>query len=278
MAQVIGCPVSRNELLNELGCGGGATLFVDNIDQIDDAEAWLTLRDLLRGVLECAGWRAVFTVRSDGQEWRANLPDEMRQLPFAHACASIRCRTRKRTCCATDNPALSALLAAGHPARAMARNLFYLSRLVDLAPPARRLTLANEIDLARTWWRFGGGRSETGKFERLKLLRSLGERSFASPGLRSSPPTSWSRRRSKNFCMLKACARTGAGATVAFWHDTLRDWTVGFLLDERPELRGRASDDRPMPGALARGLEIAARLALESDATGRPVAVAARRI
>ena len=83
MAPVIGCSVGLNELLNELGCGGAATLFVDNIDQIDDADAWLTLRDLLRGVLECAGWRAVFTVRSDNEEWRANLPDELRQLPFA---------------------------------------------------------------------------------------------------------------------------------------------------------------------------------------------------
>ena len=37
MAHAIGCPVSQDELFNELGCGGGATLFIDNIDQIDDA-------------------------------------------------------------------------------------------------------------------------------------------------------------------------------------------------------------------------------------------------
>jgi hypothetical protein len=55
MAAVIDCPVSRNELFNELACGGGATLFIDNIDQIDDAHDWLTLRDLLRGTLECPG-------------------------------------------------------------------------------------------------------------------------------------------------------------------------------------------------------------------------------
>ena len=83
MAPVIGCSVGLEEPLNQLGCGGAATLFVDNIDR-DDADAWLTLRYLLRGVLECAGaGRAVFTVRSDNEEWRANLPDELRQLPFA---------------------------------------------------------------------------------------------------------------------------------------------------------------------------------------------------
>ena len=59
-----------------------------------------------------------------------------------------------------------------------------------------------------------------------------------------------------------------AGDTVTFRHDTLRDWTIGFVLDERPELRMALPVDRPLPGTLARGLEIAARLALENDTTG----------
>ena len=126
MAPVIGCTVGRNELLNELGCGGGATLFVDNIDQLDDADAWLTLRDLLRGVLECPGWRAVFTVRSDSQEWRANLPDELQQVPFATLRVDPLSDAEANVLRAA-NPALSALLAAGHPARAMAR-IFFICR------------------------------------------------------------------------------------------------------------------------------------------------------
>ena len=32
MAHAIGCTVSQDELFNELGCGGGSTLFIDNID------------------------------------------------------------------------------------------------------------------------------------------------------------------------------------------------------------------------------------------------------
>jgi len=110
MAQVIGCPVPCDKLFNELGCGGGATLFVDNIDQIDDAGAWITLRDLLRSVLGCAGWRAVFTVRSGNEEWRANLPEEMRQLPFG----TIRVdplSDAEADVLRIDNPALVALLA-----------------------------------------------------------------------------------------------------------------------------------------------------------------------
>ena len=60
------------------------------------------------------------------------------------------------------------------------------------------------------------------------------------------------------------------GATVAFRHDVLRDWTVGFLLheDREGEVLKTLPLDKPLPAALARGIEIAARLAIESDATG----------
>jgi hypothetical protein len=46
MAHAIGCAVSQDKLFNELGCGGGATLFIDNIDQIDEAGDWATVTDL----------------------------------------------------------------------------------------------------------------------------------------------------------------------------------------------------------------------------------------
>jgi GTPase SAR1 family protein len=42
MAHEIGSTVSQDELFSELGCGGGATLFIDNIDQIDEAGDWAT--------------------------------------------------------------------------------------------------------------------------------------------------------------------------------------------------------------------------------------------
>ena len=269
MARVLGCPVGRDELLNELGCGGGATLFIDNIDQIDDAGAWVTLRDLLRGVLACAGWRAVFTVRSDSQEWRANLPDEMQQLPL-RTLRVDPVSDAEADVLRAGNPALAALLSGNHPARAMARNLFYLSRLADLLPPQDQAgpVVANELDLAGLWWRFGGGRSEGGKFERLKLLRNIGERLVREPGLAAFPADDLESKTIEELLRVDSLREDRAGATVAFWHDTLRDWTIGFLLDEKPELRAALPTDRPLPGTLARGLEIAARLALESDATG----------
>jgi hypothetical protein len=269
MAQVIGCAAGRNELFNELGCGGGATLFIDNIDQIEDAEAWLTVRDLLRNVIECTGWRSVFTTRSDDQEWRANLPDEMQSLSFGtvrvNALSDAEAEVLR-----VGNPALSGLLSNSHPARAMARNLFYLSRLANLpaSPDETGPVLVNELDLAGLWWRFGGGRSDDGKFGRLKLLRNLGERLIARPGLAAFLADELDSETIEELLRVDSLREDRAGATVAFWHDTLRDWTIGFLLDEKPELRPSLPTNRPLPGTLARGVEIAARLALAADATG----------
>jgi hypothetical protein len=200
------------------------------------------------------------------EEWRANLPEEMRQLPFG----TVRVggpSDEEADVLRTGNPALAVLLAGSHPAYAMARNLFYLSRLVDLVPPAGQ-ALANELDLARLWWRFGGAQSEAGRFERLKLLRNLGERLIRAPGLAAFRVDEPNSETVLELLHVDSLREDRAGATVAFGHDTLRDWTIGFLLDERPELLRALPVDRPLPRALARGLEIAARLALDSDTTG----------
>jgi hypothetical protein len=65
---------------------------------------------------------------------------------------------------------------------------------------------------------------------------------------------------------LIACDREGS--TVAFRHDVLRDWTIGFLLDDEPERLKALPMGGPIPGGLSRGIEIAARLAVDSDTTG----------
>lgn len=58
------------------------------------------------------------------------------------------------------------------------------------------------------------------------------------------------------------------GATVTFRHDVLRDWALGFLLHENKEALNTLPNDGPIATGLGRGLEIAARLALDSDVTG----------
>lgn len=50
---------------------------------------------------------------------------------------------------------------------------------------------------------------------------------------------------------------------VAFRHDVLREWAIGNLLHFEPARLDRLPLDRPAPAALARGVELAARMVLE---------------
>jgi hypothetical protein len=272
MSHVIGCPVSQDELFNELGCGGGATLFIDNIDQIDDAGEWATVSDLLAGVARYPGWRAVATGSAGNDEWKIKLPQGLGSNDIG-TLEIAELNDDETAVLSGQNHALAIILGAGHSARGIARNLFYLSRMVELGAsqtgPAS--TIATEIDLAKLWWRYGGGRSEdAGRLARLKVLRSMGAQFTASPvrvsfrtGVFGSAPVAELLR----FCSLREDIK---GAIVAFRRDVLRDWTVGFLLheDQDGEVLKTLPIDKPIPTALARGIEIAARLAIESDATG----------
>jgi hypothetical protein len=272
MSHVIGCPVSQDELFNELGCGGGATLFIDNIDQIDDAGEWATVSDLLAGVAKCPGWRAVVTGGVGSKEWKTKLPPGIRSIDIS-TLEVAELSDDETAALSQQNHALAIILGAGHPARGIARNLFYLSRMVELgasqAGPAS--TIAAEIDLARLWWRYGGGRSEdAGRLARLKVLRAMGAQFIAKPGRVSFRTDDFDSTTVVELLRLDSLREDIKGVTVAFRHDVLRDWTVGFVLHEDPvgEILRTLPIDKPLPTALARGIEIAARLAIESDATG----------
>ena len=183
MSHVIGCPVSQDELFNELGCGGGATLFIDNIDQIDEAGEWATVSDLLAGVAKCPGWRAVVTGGVGNEAWKTKLPDGIPSSDIG-TLEVAELSDDETAALSQQNHALGIILGSGHPARGIARNLFYLSRMVELGAsqtgPAS--AIATEIDLAKLWWRYGGGRSEdAGRLARLKVLRAMGGQFVANP-------------------------------------------------------------------------------------------------
>jgi hypothetical protein len=76
--------------------------------------------------------------------------------------------------------ALAIILSNDHPARGIARNLFYLSRMIELGGGQAEAAagIATEIDLARLWWRYGGVRGEDdGRFARLKVTAGDGHSS-----------------------------------------------------------------------------------------------------
>jgi len=156
-------------------------LFVDNMDQIDDEAEWATVADLLRGVVANPGWRAVVTSGTGTAEWKKKLPKELVKGSLA-AVAVEELSEAETAQLSAANQALKLLLDNAHPARAMARNLFHLSRLFDLRDEQGLGAIARETDLAKAWWRFGGGKGEAGKLGRLKVLRQLGSENIAQPG------------------------------------------------------------------------------------------------
>lgn len=267
MAHTIGCTVSQQELLNELGCGGGATLFIDNIDQIDNPGDWATVTDLLTGVAKSPGWRAVVTGGTDNEDWKTKLPTLVNNRGIARLL--VGAITDDETAVLSEgNQALAIILSNAHPARGIARNLFYLSRMIELGT-GQAEAIATEIDLARLWWRYGGGRGEDdGRFARLKVLRAMGTQVVTDPGRVTFQADDLPSSTVAELLRFDSLREDIKGATVAFRHDVLRDWTVGFLLYENEAYLSSQPMNEPLPPGLARSLEILARLALEGHTTG----------
>ena len=269
MAHVIGCNIAREQLFNELGCTGGATLFIDNIDQIERADEWATLTDLLRSFATSPGWAAIVTTGFGNDEWKSQLPAEIKSKAIA-VVEVPEISDEEADSLSTENGGLAFLLAGDHPAKKIARNLFYLSRMVELAAgQAQVASLATEIDLARMWWRFGGGRTEDSeRLARLIALRELARHVIADPSQAAFKVEDFDPAIVTKLLQLDTLREEMQGATVAFRHDVLRDWALGFLFHEQPATLDGIAKAQALPAALARGVEIAARLALEADDTG----------
>ncbi|MDB5616722.1 MAG: hypothetical protein JWQ24_960 [Tardiphaga sp.] len=270
MAHTIGCPVSRDELFNELGCGGGATLFIDNIDQIDDPGDWATVSDLLISVARNPGWRAVVTGGLGNDEWKSKVSEQVRTVGIA-ALDVGAITDDEVVVLSEENHALAIILSADHPAKGIARNLFYLSRMIELGAglAGAATSIASEVNLARLWWRYGGGRAEDAdRFFRLKVLRMIGAQVIANPGRTVFNVDEFESSTVVALLRFDSLQEDIKGATVSYRHDVLRDWTVGFMLHENRALLSAVPMEGPIAVGLARCLEIAARLALDTDATG----------
>ncbi|UUO65526.1 hypothetical protein DCM83_10120 [Bradyrhizobium betae] len=268
MAHTIGWAGSQAELFNELGAGGGATLFIDNIDQIDDPGEWATVIDLLSQATRSQGWRIVATCGVESDDWKTKLPTRVRAAGIGSLVIGALSNEEKAEL-SSQNKALALILADGHPAKGIAENLFYLSRLVELGV-GQDAGIATELDLARLWWRYGGGRSEDDRrFARLKLLRTIGAQAISAPSQATFNVDNLDSRTVVELLRLETLREEIRGASVTFRHDVLRDWTVGFQIHEDANLLAAQPMERPLPIWLGRGLEIAARLALADDPSGQ---------
>ncbi len=267
MAHTIGWSGSQADLFNELGSGGGAILFVDNIDQIDNPPEWETVCDLLSEAMRSPGWRAVVTGELGNDGWKTKLPGIARAASIANVQVETLSDDEKVEL-SEQNRTLAAILTPHHPAKAIAENLFYLSQIIELGA-GQDTAIATELDLARLWWRYGGGRSEDDRrFARLKLLRAIGSQIISNPAKATFNVDDLDSATVAELLRLDSLSEEIKGTTVSFRHDVLRDWTIGFQLHDDKDLLNRLPLQHPIPTSLARALEIAAKLALTSHTDG----------
>jgi hypothetical protein len=256
----LGCTVSAREFLSDVASDGGGVLFIDGIDIFDDEDKKTTVRDLVRAAASVPNFSVVVTARSGfGKDEPSWLPKEaLDALGRAPAVLIDGLSADEIEQLSTADPSLAPLLADRHPAREVTRNLFRLARLAGRAPDTD--VPASEAAMAQQWWRTGDG-GETGRRERTRLLRTLAEQSLENSGPFDTRQES---AEAVQSLVESVTLRELKPEQVVFHHDVLHDWAIGCLLHDEATFIDQLPLTRPAPETMARGIELAARLAIET--------------
>ena len=266
MRAQIGFDGDARELLVELANDGGAILFVDNLDVFSDEER-LTVIDLVRAASTVQGVSVVATARHgfgiDEPSW---LPTEaLDRLERANPIEIGELSKAEIEQLKAGDPALTPLLADEHPARKVTRNLFRLNRLAT--QPASEALPRTEIDMAEQWWKTADGAIGEGWRDRTRLLQDAAEQT-----MQRADTLDVTGRLSEPIDALVASGtlRDLGSDRVAFRHDVFGEWAVANALHADASWIDRLPLERPAPAPLARGIELAARMALERATDGKP--------
>ena len=264
MRATLGFDGTARDLLSDLAANGSAVLFVDSLDFYGEAER-LTVIDLVREAATIAGLSVIVTARRDFAVAERNwLPSEVldklgRVEPvFIDELSEAETEELRHAA-----PQLVLLLADNHPARAVARNLFRLSRLanrVSSAPVPR-----TEVEMAEQWWQTADGPKDAHQRERARVLTALAEQVLSRVErltVKDLPAPAI------DALVISETLRDLGNDHVTFRHDALRDWAIANSIFSNSALMERLPLDRPATPDLARGVELAARFAIErvSDA------------
>ena len=259
----IGFDGSAADLLSDVAASGAATLFIDSADFFGEA-ARSTVNDLVRAAATIFGFNIVVTARrsfgTDEPNWIA--ADALEILGRAPAVVIDELTDDEIAELRSAAPQLVPLLADGHPAREVVRNLFRLDRLVEQGQSAQ--IPRTEAEMARIWWSTGDGKNDALLRDRARILRDLAERSLSG----DVGPLNTSAHLAQP---LDALVRSGTlkdlgGERMIFRHDVFRDWAVANLLHENGAMFSSLPLARPAPTSLFRGVDLAARLAIEESA------------
>lgn len=260
MRSQLGFDGTLRELLVDLANGGGATIFVDNLDFFNTEER-ATVVDVVSEASLIHGVTIVVTARpefgSDEPNW---LPsDALERLGQTAPIIIGELSKAEIEQLTTTDPSLAGLLKDGHPAHQVARNLFRLSRLASQtsSEPVPR----TEVEMAEQWWASADGVRDAGWRDRSRLLQDcatqvLSGSDFLDVMSQSAGPI--------DALVTSGTLRNLNIDRVAFRHDVLREWAIANFVHADPNRLDRLQLSRPATAMLARGVELAARMSIEN--------------
>ena len=261
MRGVLGFDGTAHDLLSDLASDGAAILFLDNLDSFTESEQ-RTVVDLVREAATVPGISVVATARrSFGVDEPSWLPtDAIFELGYAEPVLIGELTDLEVEELRHAAPPLAPILATGHPARDVTRNLFRLARLVN--HPAGDPIPRTEIDMADQWWESADGPRDHLHRDRSRVLRSLGEQALSQIDFLD---VSESPALAVDALIQSETLRDHGNDKVSFQHDVLREWAIANVLVSDPSMIERLSFDRPVSAASQRGMELAARYRLEQS-------------
>ncbi|MET4573255.1 MoxR-like ATPase [Stenotrophomonas rhizophila] len=259
LAQTLDLQATAQEFLGDLATSGGAVIFIDSLDMFTSPGRRRTVNDLLREVAAIEGLLIVATSRPeyrlDGDDW---LAPELASLlgPF-HTVVVGELDDDEIETLRQHAPELREILAPGHAAAAIVRNLYRLSRLLKVPSTT---TIRSEVALANHWWKTADSVERSDRRAAQRLMADLADAALAGGSeieVRDDSPARTHLLRSQTLTEARR-------DHLRFYHDVLQDWAVGARLHEYPDGFNALDLRVPASAKVARGVEFAGRFALET--------------
>jgi hypothetical protein len=248
-----------HELLCDLSRNGSAIVFIDNLDFFP-REARLTAIDILREAESVPGLTVITTARREyGEALKGWLPQNLIDKMKPSSPILVEELTDAETSeLLVAAPHLGWLLSENHPARAVTRNLYRLSRLSSLSQSTP--VPLSEAEMALRWWSVADGEKDAAYIDRARLLKGLAKQVLAKA---SHLDTTGHPAGAIHALVQSETLRELGIDRVKFRHDVLREWAAANLLfSEQENIDLLPLKDAPPPD-LARAVELMARMAIE---------------
>lgn len=257
-SQLLGVAATLREFLTDLAASGGGVLFIDSLEMFTAAARRRTVNDLLREVAAIEGFSVVATARLDfgvdGDNWLAS--DALLALGPAQTVTVGELDDAEVETLHAQAPELRALLAPGHAAADIARNLYRLSRLLKVPSST---AIRTEAALADDWWRTADHAGTPDRRAVQRLIADLADATLAGgDDIESRDDTA-----ARTHLLRSQTLAEPRRDHLRFYHDVLRDWAVGMRIHEDHAAISRLDLTVPVSAKIARGIEFAGRFSLE---------------